>query len=168
MSISMLIGETGLFASLDDTRLRRVADMARVQFLPAGVAVFREGDALRDLYLLQRGSLNLTMGVKLWSGDTTLRSIVSVIESRGTFGWSSLIDPYRATLNAETTRECTLVAIDASALRAEMDHDPVLGYSVMMALSALISDRLRRIQGSWASARAADLYNAPLKQTVYS
>ena len=168
MSIAMLIGKTGLFASLDEPRLKRVADMARVQFRPAGAAVFREGDALGELYLLERGSVNLTMGVKLWSGDATLRSIVSVIESHGTFGWSSLIEPYRATLSAETTRECTLVAVDAAALREEMDRDPGLGYSVMTALSGLISDRLRRIQGAWASARAADLYTAPLKQAVYS
>ena len=168
MSIAMLLEKTDLFSSLDAEQLNRVSDMARVQFLPAGVTVFREGDALSDLYLLERGSLNLIMGVRLWSGDATLRSIVSVIEPHGTFGWSSLIDPFRATLSAETTRECTLVAIDAAALRGEMDRDTQLGYSVMTALSGLISDRLRRIQGTWASARAADLYTAPMKQAVYS
>ena len=123
MSVVKLIGETSLFASLDESRLKRVADMARVQFVPAGADVFREGDALSELYLLERGSVKLTMGVRLWSGDATLRSIVSVIDPYGTFGWSSLIDPYRATLSAETTRECTMVNIDAAALREEMDRD---------------------------------------------
>ncbi len=168
MSIVKLIGETSLFSSLDESRLKRVAGLAKVQFFPAGAEVFREGEALSELYLLERGSVKLTMGVRLWSGDATLRSIVSIIDPYGTFGWSSLIDPYRATLSAETTRECTMVNIDAAALREEMDRDCEFGYSVMTALSGLISERLRRIQGTWASARAADLYTAPLKQTVYS
>ncbi len=167
MSIVKLIGETGLFTSLDELRLKRVADMARVQFFPAGAEVFREGDALGDLYLLQRGSVKLTTGVRLWNGDSTLRSIVSVIGPYGTFGWSALIDPYQATLSAETERECTMVAIDAASLRSEMDRDCELGYSVMKALSVLIGDRLRSIQGVWMSAKAADLHTAPLKQAVY-
>ena len=167
MSIVKLIGETGLFASLDEPRLKRVADMSRVRFFPAGAQVFREGDALSELYLLERGSVKLTTGVRLWNGDATLRSIVSVIEPYGSFGWSALIDPYRATLSAETARECTVVAIDAASLREEMDRDCELGYSVMKALSTLIGDRLRRIQGVWMSAKAEDLYTAPLKQAVY-
>ena len=167
MSIVRLIGDTGLFASLDDFRLKRVSDMARVQFFPAGAEVFREGDALGDLYLLERGAVKLTTGVRLWNGDATLRSIVSVIEPYGTFGWSALIDPYQATLSAETLRECTVVAIDAASLRREMDSDCELGYSVMKGLSTLIGDRLRRIQGTWMSAKAADLRTAPLKQTAY-
>ena len=43
MSIVKLIGETSLFASLDESRLKRVADMARVQFVPAGADVFSGG-----------------------------------------------------------------------------------------------------------------------------
>ena len=108
------------------------------------------------------------MGVRLWSGNATLHSIVSIIGPGGTFGWSSLIEPYEATLTAETTTEAALVARDASALRDMLVEDSVMGFHVMTGLAGLIGSRLRGIRRSWMEGKAADLRKAPLKEVVYS
>ena len=167
MSNVKLLGSTILFQSLGEAELLRIADLARVKILSPEATVFSEGDTLNELFLLEEGSVRLTTGIRLWSGDANLLSIISVIGAHDTFGWSALQPPHQATLSATTDSQSKLVAINATGLRDEMERDPRLGYSVMNALAGLISDRLRRIQGAWMSAKASDLQTVHLGNMSY-
>jgi len=135
MIILKIVSESELFQGLNESQLQRVVDIAKTKNLPGGVTIFNEGDNLKDLYLVQDGSIRLSMRVQLWSGNAALHSIVSIIGPGGTFGWSSMIEPYQATMTAATENKCALVAIDASVLRNMLDEDLVAGYRVMIALA---------------------------------
>jgi len=100
MSILKILGESELFQALSESQLEKVAERAQSKILPQEVTIFNQGDELAHLYLVRGGSIRLSMGVQLWSGGSTLHSIVSIIGPGGTFGWSSLIKPYEATLTA--------------------------------------------------------------------
>ena len=106
---------------------------------------------------LEKGAVKLITGVRMWSGDANLLSIVSEIGPGGTFGWSSLIEPYVATLSAVTDGDCNVVSIDAVGLRRLLDQDHDGGYCVMTALADLVRGRLRGVWEAWMDAKAADL-----------
>ena len=99
MSIVKIIGESELFQALSKSQLAKVGGMAQSKILPQDVTIFNEGDELAHLYLVRGGSIRLSMGVQLWSGNAAPHSIVSIIGPGGTFGWSSLIKPYEAVVS---------------------------------------------------------------------
>lgn len=157
MLISNALKESTLAHDLDDSRLARFVTLAREEHHPSGTTLFLEGDDITDLYIVAEGSVVLSMDYQLREQASTLRSVVTVVDAGGTFGWSSVLEPHMATLSAHTREPCTVVAIDGRALSRLMDDDPVIGYQVMKALAVLVAHRLQATRNSLISERGLDL-----------
>jgi CRP-like cAMP-binding protein len=168
MSLAKLIGSSPLFHGLDQAQLEKIAALASARFAPRGTLLFGEVDTLSSLYLLKEGSVKLTMGVRLWGGHATLRSIVSLITPGEVFGWSALIEPYVATLSAESEEDSTVVAVDAAGLLELMNQDHDAGFCIMKGLAHLVANRLRRIQVTWMHAKASDLQRTPMAAGLFT
>ena len=168
MSLNSVIGSSPLFKGLNQAQLETVANLATVKSIPQGTILFKEMDALESLYLLEEGSIRLTMGVRLWSGTAILRSIVHMVTPGEAFGWSALIEPYIATLSSESEEESSVVAIDAAGLRDMLDGDRDAGYHVMRGLAHLVGNRLRHIQETWMGAKASDLQRMPIAAGLFT
>ncbi len=157
MLISNVLKESTLAHDLDDSRLARFVTLARQEEHPPETTLFLEGDSLTDLYVVAEGSVILTMDYKLREQASTLRSVVTIVEAGGTFGWSSVLEPHVAMLSARTRGPCTVVAIDGRKLARLMDDDPVIGYQVMKALAGLVAHRLQATRNSLISERGLEL-----------
>lgn len=161
MSIEQLLRQSSLFQSLDDVQLQRVAALCRKEKHPAEKVMFEREDRLQDLFLIEKGSVRLTMDVRLWNSSPTLRTVVMILVEGDALGWSSLVEPNLATLSAHTREPCTLVGINAAELRTVMDEDPLIGYKVMHALASLIAGRLQATTVSIISQRATEVAHLP-------
>ena len=145
-----------LFHILGPDQLKRIVSVARVERYQAGASLFQEGDALPDLYVVQEGSVRLSMGARVWSREASLRTIVSTVGRGGTVGWSSLVPPRLATLSAHAMEPCKLLAIPGRGLIEMMEEDGRLGYLVMSSVAAIASRRLQAISRAIVTERAAD------------
>ncbi|NLF08468.1 MAG: cyclic nucleotide-binding domain-containing protein, partial [Pirellulaceae bacterium] len=56
--------------------------------------------------------------------------------------WSALVEPYKATAQATTTKETHLAKIKADKLRALCEEDPMLGYRLMTQVAKMLANRL--------------------------
>ena len=162
MALLRVIRRSTLFQSVESSQLERVASVALAESRFGDTRLFQEGDRLDYLYVIHQGAVKLTMDVRLWNREATLRSIVNIVEAGGTFGWSALVEPKLATLSAQTMGPTRLVAIPGQEIRRLMDEDPLLGYRVMTRLAALVASRLRALSMSIMSERALDLLKRPL------
>lgn len=162
MSQERVISKSVLFQSLDQSQIRRIEGVSRVVSYPADTIIFRDGQHLGNLYVVSSGTVTLTMDVRLWNREANRRSMISVIEEGGTFGWSALVEPNLATLSAYTMGPCSLVAIDGRKLRRLLEDDPTMGYQVMTKLADMVAQRLRAISMSMMSERALDLERHPI------
>ena len=61
MSLVRVIASSVLFQSLNESQLERIGSVARVVSYPADRIIFQEGDSLTNLYVVERGSVRLTM-----------------------------------------------------------------------------------------------------------
>ena len=145
MSIESVIAASTLFGSLSQSDRDMVAQAAVVRTYPESAILFRQGDEISELSLLETGSVRLTMGARMLDNDTTLTSIVSVEAPGDAFGWSALVDPHVATMTAESLDPCRVVCIDGARLAALMEQDTGMGYRVMRALSSLVASRIKSV-----------------------
>jgi CRP-like cAMP-binding protein/anti-anti-sigma regulatory factor len=110
--------------------------------LPAGTALFNEGDAGRQLYLLARGAI--TVSVRLDDGAQRSRRL-------GTFspgvmlGEIAVIEGTTRSADAVAVSECVLYALDGSALERMRAQDPELHGRFMLNLARNLAGRLRHI-----------------------
>lgn len=162
MSVAPALTESVLLRGLEPGQLQKVAAFSRTVEYPSDSTLFKEGDLLEELYIVERGGVKLIMDAVLWEGGSTLRHMVHVIGPYGAFGWSALVEPHRATLSAYTGTGCRLVAIRGTELLELMEQDPVMGYRVMTALAGLIAQRLEATRRCLASERATDVVRGPV------
>ncbi|MBI2873085.1 MAG: cyclic nucleotide-binding domain-containing protein [Chloroflexi bacterium] len=139
-----------------------MASVARLVSYPDRSTLFQGGNTLTDIYVIERGRVQLCADVRLWSRHTTLCTIITTVETGGVFGWSALVEPNMATLSATTVGPCRLVAVHGQSLRRLLDEDPRMGYEVMTALAALVAQRLQATWAKLASERGADLVRRPI------
>ena len=162
MLIPQILRQSPIFRALDDAQLQRVATLCRKEDHAAEKLMFQKDDALHDLYIVARGSVRLTMDVRLWNSSTTLCTAVMTLREGDVFGWSSLVEPYLATLSAHTREPCALVTVNGANLRNVMDEDPLLGYKVMQAVASLIAGRLEATRMSIMLQRASEVAKLPV------
>jgi CRP-like cAMP-binding protein len=97
---------------------------------PAGTAIFSEGDAADRMYVVDSGTVRLTIGGRLieTTGPGTLFGEMAVVDR----------EPRSATAVAET--DCELVAIDNRRFWFLVQETPYFAQIVMRVMA----DRLRR------------------------
>ncbi|MBI4312276.1 MAG: cyclic nucleotide-binding domain-containing protein [Chloroflexi bacterium] len=166
MTLAPGLTNSVLLAGLEHAQLERIAAITRVVDAPRGTIVIREGDLLKELYIIEQGTMKLTMDARLWEGSTTLRCIVNVIGPYGAVGWSALVEPNLATLSAQAKTDCRLLAINGQRFLGLMDQDPVMGHKVMKALAGLVADRLEATRQCLLSEKVADLMRHPVMGRV--
>jgi CRP/FNR family transcriptional regulator, cyclic AMP receptor protein len=124
-------------------RLRgRVVAFATSRTYEAGQAVLREGDDTAFLAVIERGRVALRLRVPEL-GD---RLTIVTVEPGELLGWSAVVPPYRATVDAVATEATRLLAIDAARLRAELAADDALAAAFLPLVLELVSQRL---SASW-------------------
>ncbi len=128
-------------AAFDRLPPRVWADLAplchRVDVAP-GAIVLREGVDTPFLASIEMGRVALRLRVPEW-GD---RLTILTIEPGELLGWSAVVPPYRATVDAIATTATRLLAIDAVALRERLAADCELAAGLLPLVLESVSERL--------------------------
>lgn len=150
LSLAELVADHPLFAGLPEAMVAQAVRCARNVAFEPGALLTAEGDPADTLYLLRRGSVAIEVHVP---GRGPL--VVETVGPGGVVGWSWLIPPYRSQFDARAREPVGAIALDGGCLRDKADGDPVLGYSMLKRVSALLLERLQATR-----LRLLDLYGS--------
>jgi len=116
----------------------RLAPLARPVDFEAGSIVLREGVDTPFLGAILSGRVALRLRVPEL-GD---RITIVTIEPGDLIGWSAVVHPFRATVDAVATEATRVLAIDAAALRQLLATDSELASELLPLILESVSDRL--------------------------
>jgi CRP-like cAMP-binding protein len=120
----------------------RLAELTRPVDYAGGALILREGVDTPFLGAILEGRVALRLRVPEL-GD---RLTIVTIEPGELLGWSAVVPPYRATVDAIATEPTRLLAVDAAALRERMATDRELAAELLPLVLESVSDRL---SASW-------------------
>ena len=122
-----------VFADLDPTELKFLANMAETTHAREGEVLIRAGLPARTLYILQQGGLMVAF--------PDGRAITFHKPGR-VVGWSALVSPTRYTASVTCLTDCTLIAFSGSELLRLVRRNVAVGTKIMRKISEVLSRRL--------------------------
>jgi len=122
-----------VFADLDPTELKFLANMAETTHAREGEVLIRAGMPARTLYILQQGGLMVAF--------PDGRAITFHKPGR-VVGWSALVSPTRYTASVTCLTDCTLIAFSGSELLRLVQRNVAVGTKIMRKISEVLSRRL--------------------------
>ncbi len=125
------------FADVSEESLKQLAMIAEEKTIPANTVVFNEGDPAEYLSVILQGEVNIQY--RLGTGE--LRTVDTLVAG-DLLGWSALIEPYRYTAIATTTKPTQVARLDGPQLRKLCEGDPLLGYKLTSQIAKLLAHRL--------------------------
>lgn len=142
------------FSRFSEQHLLFLADAAREETVAPDHIFFREGDLLKEFYLLLEGDVVVLMELpdrsrkqslsRQLMRDLVTKEIATSSVTRGDiFGWSALLPPFRATAKARALSPCRLATFNSRELRSKMEEDCAFGYVLMEKIAQLVRDRLQ-------------------------
>jgi len=138
-----------LFQTLSSAQLAKVAAIATARDLPGGAAVFREGEAGEEMFVVVSGRVRISKMVK-GVGEEAL----SILEAGSYFGEMAMIDDAPRSADALAHTPCGLAVIRRDDLDQLMFVDKELAYLLLWTFVRTLSARLRetndKIQGFFA------------------
>jgi CRP/FNR family cyclic AMP-dependent transcriptional regulator len=106
----------------------------------AGEALFREGDAANEAFLLQEGRIRLLKRVR-----TVERSLI-VLKPGDLFGESALIDSAARNSTAVALSEGTTLVLDRTTFRPLLEHHPSIAIRLLEQLTRRVRDAEDQIE----------------------
>ena len=116
----------------------RLAELARPVEHEAGAQVLREGVDTPFLGVVLEGRIALRLRIP----ERGHRLTIVTIEPGELIGWSAVVPPYRATVDAFATEASRILAIDAAALRERLAADCELAAALLPLVLESVSGRL--------------------------
>jgi len=115
--------------------------------LLSGAVLFQLGADADQLYVIDRGRVNLTLPMQVFGQEQDI--LVEERVAGQTLGWSALIPPHRFTLKATAQIDTELVAFQRGALLDHFAAHPRVGYAVLGNVAATVGQRLQVFQTMW-------------------
>jgi CRP-like cAMP-binding protein len=140
------------FGPLTEDQLKAIAMIAEEKTFPKDTYLLKENMPASRLWLLVEGDTDL---IYSGGGEGAVANIfVGSIAPGEVLGVSSMIEPYKFISTAKSTTPIKVIEIDANALRALMEVDCKLGYTLMRNIAQAVLERLKYTQVELAAARA--------------
>lgn len=139
--------EPEFLAGLDAQTAADVLALSEPVRLTAGDVLFSLGSEARNLFLVQRGLVALTMPMQVAGREENV-----LIDERvpgQTLGWSTLIPPHRFTLTARVSIDTELLSFPRDTLMNYFDRHAEVGYVVSRNVAAIVGQRLQVFQAMW-------------------
>jgi CRP/FNR family cyclic AMP-dependent transcriptional regulator len=137
MNVNPLIESTLARLDVADETRQRLAAMARSYEAPTRELLLRKGDVTAELSILVTGRAVLTEHTP---GQGSIRH--ATLDDGDIFGWSTMIEPYRAVSDVVSLTPVEVIAFDGEALRAAMLKDDSLAADVNRLLVEALAERL--------------------------
>ncbi len=135
-----LISRYPFFSDLELDDIIALADSAEGLTTQTGDFIFREGDLLKNFFIVVEGAVGI---VHERSGkDKDTETVISAVGPGHVFAWSALVPPYKATASAKSLTPCWLIAFDCKKLFTTFKADCEFGYRMMQKIVQISRDRL--------------------------
>ena len=132
------------FSFMDESELKAIAMIAEELNLASGDILVEANAPADALYFLTRGNLPYYMVVTSEHiPDYRQEYFVGYINPEDIFGISALLEPYCYTATMRADKPCTVIKINASALRALCEVDTQLSVGLMKAVAKAAMERLQ-------------------------
>jgi CRP-like cAMP-binding protein len=151
-----LLRRYSFFGGLSHDQLVTLARVASEKTVATGHTFFREGDELKEFYLVLEGAVGIHIAVtdqdveQSVAGQLTGEMITKdvTVSTAGTgdiFGWSALIPPVNATAGASALTSCRTVAFNCDEILRSFERDPHFAYALTRNAAQVIRRRLRDV-----------------------
>ena len=142
------LAQVPLFRDLGRKDRQAVGEgLQHLQFAEGDV-IFRQGQPGVGLYIVLSGEVEI-----LRDDQDGTRTRVSHVEAGGSFGELALLDESELTASAIATEPTEVGVFHRSDLLSIAERDPAMGVRVVMQLSQMVADRLRRTNRALREAR---------------
>lgn len=128
-----------LFKDLTEEELNKVKDICDEEQYSKWDTIFSEESSSDKLYVLKKGMVAIEIQV---SAEKAV-NVYTVSHEGDSFGWSSLVEPYKFTAKARCIEDSTIIAIDGNKLKELISKDYRLGYIIMGKIAKVLSKRLQ-------------------------
>jgi CRP-like cAMP-binding protein len=143
MTIKGMIKSIALLESLTDEQIEEMEGYSEVVNFKKGEKLFQVGHMAKNIFILLDGKVSIQ--VQLSSRPENM-SIVVLQKLGQLVGWSGLMGGSHYTANGVCLEDSQLLKIDGQQFLQTLDNNPETGLSVMYAIAAVISQRLRNLQ----------------------
>jgi len=145
-----------VFKDLNDEQLTVIQELCRVVEFKRGDRIFNTGDDPLYLWVVMAGQVDLHW--ELPGRSVAAEKTISTLAEAATFGWSSLVPPYKYRLSTYcASRTCKLIKIAKDALINLFEKDTAIGYEVMTGLLSVVGARFLKLQDEVARRRGSDI-----------
>lgn len=131
------LNRTWFGAALAAETQERLARLTRIERIPGGTTLFREGEVTAQFSIVLEGRVALRTLVPERGMVTIL-----TVEPGDILGWSALVAPHRATSTAIAIEPIALLAFDGEQLRSALRADHALAASLYPRLLQAVGRRL--------------------------
>ena|ERR1043166_7965017 len=133
----------------------RTSGSDHVESFSDGEIVVHEGDTSREMFVIQRGSVEVTKLAE--AGEVVL----ATLERGSFFGEMSLLDSQPRSATVRAKGETRLLVIEPGSLLIKIRRDPTFGFEMLQHLSARIRKLEERLVGLMAERGGAPTDGAP-------
>ena len=140
-----------IFKGLTESHLASIYDFCTEKNYRYAHRLFAEGEKADYLWIVKEGTVDLRYDPP--GGGTSEKNTISSISTQKTFGWSSLVPPYKYRLSAYCANEsCRVIRVDKNQLVKLFGQNSKIGYVVMSNLTEIVGVRYHQLQDSaWVS-----------------
>jgi CRP/FNR family transcriptional regulator, cyclic AMP receptor protein len=138
LGIENILQRWDLFSHFTEPQLAQMAQCASRQAFPAGAKVVKEGEATREIYLIESG------GIRIQRKTPYGLFSLAILQPGTLFGETSFVDGLPRSGDAVTTASSELLALDPGALSDLMEQDQRFKLALYWALWKSLSGKLRQ------------------------
>ena len=147
-----------VFRDLNDDQLLAVRDCC-------GEAKYRRGDTIfsvneEPLFLWAVIDGEVTLAQETPGRARPEKDPIATLSTTMTFGWSSLVPPFKYMLSATCTSiRCRLLKVDRECLKKLFEEDLELAYLAMLRIASLVGSRFHQLREEIIKKRGQDIMN---------
>ena len=145
------------FTGLSEEQIAHIARAAEEYEVEPGFVFFNEGDDLDTFYLIQDGSVDITIGIPDQEEEhklvdqifRTMKMEQITVSSLGVgdmFGWSALISPHTSTASAIASTLCRVIAVTCTELCTTWADDYEFAYKMVLKAAQTTRSRMRDLR----------------------
>jgi CRP-like cAMP-binding protein len=131
--------ECNIFGTLADEMIDKLVAIATFTQYDKGDYIFKEGDAVENVFILKRGTVLIEQSI----GDK-ITVTAGTLSDGETFGFSSIFNEGVYSTNAICSARCEVIAMNGDAVNKILQEDHSMGFYVMQNIIKVLNKRLER------------------------
>lgn len=150
MISTQVLRECNLFQGMEETHLKKVAEICREEAFSAGSTIIAEGGEANAFHIILEGEVAVDVEIPFGPHQPPQKITIQVLRQGEIFGWSTLIESPYYMESVRCVKDSKFLTLKRSDLRKLMDENLALGYTVMKGVANIIASRLKHIRSRLA------------------